>query len=64
MHMVFLFAGFLFGKFGTGIWVIQWFMMYHGMIKDKKAIEKARWARCIILFAIFTCLFLVTVKVL
>jgi len=48
MHMIFLFMGLLLGKYGTVIWVMQWFMLYHGMIKDKAAIEKAKWARFMI----------------
>ena len=45
MHMVLYFAGFILGKYGTVIWTIQWFMLYHNMIKNKAAIQKAKWAR-------------------
>jgi hypothetical protein len=45
MHMVFYFLGFLLGQFGPIIWMTQWFMLYNNMIKDEKAIKKAKYAR-------------------
>ena len=55
IHMVLLFAGGIcFGRFGTAIWIIQWFMLYHNMIKDKAAIQKAKWARFIIMLGVAT----------
>ena len=45
MHMVFYFLGFLLGEFGSIIWITQWFMLYHNMIEDEKAINKAKYAR-------------------
>ncbi len=59
MHMVLLFAGGLFfERFGLAIWAIQWFMLYHNMIKNKKAKEKARWGRDFILLgAVVGCIY-------
>ena len=53
IHMVLLFAGgIFFSRFGIAIWIIQWFMLYHNMIKDKAAIQKAKCARFIILLGV------------
>ena len=60
MHMVFYFAGFILGKYGTVIWTIQWFMLYHNMIKNKAAIQKAKWARNTVLLILVIVFVLVT----
>ena len=45
MHMVLYFMGFLLGNYGTTIWMVQWFMLYHNMIKDENAMKKAKYAQ-------------------
>ncbi len=45
MHMVLYFMGFILGHYGTAIWVVQWFMLYHNMIKDENAMKKAKYAQ-------------------
>ena len=53
MHMILLFAGgVFFWRFGLAIWAIQWFMLYHNMIKNRKAQEKARWGKGFILMGV------------
>ena len=37
--------GFLLGQYGPAIWVVQWFMLYHNMIKDANAMKKAKYAQ-------------------
>ena len=45
MHMVLLFVGCCLGRYCLIVWAVQWFMLYHNMIKGKKAREKAAYAR-------------------
>ena len=53
-QMILLFLGwFTYGKIGPTIWALQWFMLYHEMITNEKAKQKARWGRNLGIFAIF-----------
>ena len=45
IHMVLYFGGFLLGDYGPIIWLIQWFMLFHNMIKDENAMKNAMYAR-------------------
>ena len=54
MHMLLYFMGFLLGQYGPAIWVVQWFMLYHNMIKDENAMKKAKYAQnSLIIYVIF-----------
>tara|TARA_Y100000590_G_C15583052_1_gene963089 strand:+ start:245 stop:490 length:246 start_codon:yes stop_codon:yes gene_type:complete len=56
MHMVLLFlGGLLFQKIGPVVWIVQWFMLYHNMIEDVKARQKAQYGKRMVVFTI-TCI--------